>query len=92
MTTVGGSALAVVPLLVPAYADVDAPAAAAALDLPAGVTVSATTGDPVTRAVADTAADADTRFNDFPSRGRLLPHALQRRCEQGLRGRPDLAG
>lgn len=69
VTTVGGSALAVVPILGTAYADVDAPAAAAALDLPAGVTVTGTTGDPMTRAVADTVADPDTRFNDFPAKG-----------------------
>lgn len=69
VTTVGGSALAVVPLAGTAHADVDAPAAAAALDLPAGVTVTATGGAPITRAVADTTADPATRFNDLPTQG-----------------------
>lgn len=69
VTVVGGSALAVVPVATPASADVDPAAAGAALDLPAGVSVTGTEGSPLSRAVADTALDPDVRFNDFPSKG-----------------------
>lgn len=69
VTVVGGSALAVVPGSVPAFADVDAATAASVLDLPAGVTVSGTAGNPLSRAVADTAVDPVAEFNDFPTKG-----------------------
>lgn len=69
VTVVGGSALAVVPSTGPAFAEVDPAAAAAALDLPAGVSVTGSAGDPLSRAVADTTEDPDVAFNDFPSKG-----------------------
>lgn len=52
-----------------AHADLTAVDAAAALDLPAGVTVAGFSGDPVTRAVADTGVDQNADFNDLPSKG-----------------------
>lgn len=64
---VGGSVLAALPA--PVQADVDLPSAGSALDLPTGVSVSATSGDPLSRAVADAGLDATVDFNDFPSKG-----------------------
>lgn len=68
-TVVGGSVLVALPPAAPASADVDPAAAGSALDLPAGVSVSATSGDPRSRAVADTTLDPTVAFNDFPSKG-----------------------
>lgn len=68
-TMVGGATLAVGPGSPPAVADVTSPAAGTALDLPSGVTVSGMSGDPASRAIADTLVDPIVGFNDFPSKG-----------------------
>lgn len=69
ISAVGASALVALPPDAPARADVDVSTAAAALDLPAGVSVTSMVGDPASRAVADTGVDQTVDFNDFPSRG-----------------------
>ncbi len=69
VSIVGGSVLAALPPAAPARADVDPAAAASALDLPAGVSVTGTSGDPLSRAVADASLDPTVAFNDFPAKG-----------------------
>ncbi|NYI46874.1 hypothetical protein BJ993_003954 [Nocardioides aromaticivorans] len=69
ISAVGASALVALPPAAPARADVDTSAAALALDLPAGVTVTSLAGAPASRAIADTGVDQTVDFNDFPSRG-----------------------
>lgn len=69
ISAVGASALVALPPAAPARADVDASAAALALDLPAGVAVTSMVGNPASRTIADAAVDQTVDFNDFPSRG-----------------------
>lgn len=64
-----GTGLAVLAATPAAVADMTPQAAAAALDLPAGISVTGTSGNPDSRTVADTIAAGETRFNDFPSKG-----------------------
>lgn len=69
ISAVGASALVAMPPAAPARAAVDTSTAGVALDLPAGVAVTALLGAPASRAIADTGVDQTVDFNDFPSRG-----------------------